>query len=583
MDKINYSKNAWESEDPSVSESCFAFLGDADGTESIKDRGGDINCSTGGNNGDHSFREGDREMSLDGVPAVGVPMVNGPETVHGLIPSRSARSKRLEPQNSAGARSSLLSLVLRFFLRPLPLATVVISILAVVSVFWFSGFTSYEPDEVSWTGADGEIISPDGISVSAGSSDLGDGQEGWENWKSGLTEEVGYLERNEALVVMLKRYGLTQEQGSDLVLSVRDELDLTKLRAEDPIQLFFRTPSESRSSAGRQLVGFRVGSREKTVDAYVYQGQLKNEVQYHELSEKVFSATVVVTRSLYQDGVDKGVPGGVLLEMFNRYSFDINFQSDIQRGTRYELVYTMVYNEKDEVVSSGDILYANITLANGRSFPIFAYTDLAGKSEFFNSKGRSVNKALLLIPVNGAYVSSNFGYRRDPVLGTWRLHRGTDYAAPAGTPIKAGGNGKIIRRGWSRVGYGYHIIIRHSNGYDTLYGHMSRFRSGYRVGSSVRQGYIIGYVGSTGKSTGPHVHYEVRRYDRPVSLKSLHLQASRDLVGMDRRLFENSVRALQTRFEDMLPDLQDIRLPVNLAQKEASRRKANGVGGTRQD
>ena len=402
----------------------------------------------------------------------------------------------------------------------------------------------------------------------------------WQNWKAGLNEETGYLRRNEALVMMLKRYGLNQKLSSDLVLSVRNDVDLTRLRAEDPIELLFLQPDEHLQ---RQLVGFQIRSREKTVNAYLYQGRPKSEIEYHELDPRVFSAKVEVLRSLYQDGLDQGIPGGILLEMFNRYSFDINFQSDIQRGTRYELVYTMIYNEKDEVVSSGEIFYANIILANGRSFPIFEYTDLAGKSDFFNTKGRSTNKALLLIPVNGAYVSSYFGYRRDPILGRLRFHRGTDYAAPTGTPIKAGGNGKIITRGWSRVGYGYHIIIRHRNGYDTLYGHMSRFRSGYKVGSSVRQGDIIGYVGSTGRSTGPHVHYEVRRYGKPISIKSLHLKPSRTLAGTDLELFEIGIQALQARFQDMLPDLYQIPLHANALQNSVVDRLTvsdRGAGGS---
>ncbi len=422
----------------------------------------------------------------------------------------------------------------------------------------------------------------------------------WQNWKDELIEQITYLERDEPLVLMLKRYGLTQQQSSDLVLSIRDDVDLTRLRAEDPIPLLFRVLPENSSipaldstfenpsapvgpgSASRQLVGFRIANREKTVGAYLYQGQPKSEIQYHELAPKTFSATVQVNRSLFQDGIDVGIPGAVLLDMFNRYSFDINFQSDIQRGTRYELAYTMIYNEQEQRVGTGDILYANIILSDGRSFPIFKYTDLSGKSQYFNPKGSSINKALLLMPVNGAYVSSRFGYRRDPILGTWRLHRGTDYAAPMGTPIKAGGTGRIIARGWSRVGYGYHIIIRHANGYDTLYGHMSRFQSGYRVGSRVRQGDIIGYVGSTGKSTGPHVHYEVRRYGKPIGLKSLRLQANRDLKGIDLQLFESGVRALQARFQNMLPDLQQVRFRMDLARSRPPQRQSiqsSGVGG----
>ena len=530
MDKINYSKNAWE-----------------DGViapQNIKRRVLPWRSY---------FSQRKRITVMGGMPH----SVHG-SAAHGRVSLFT--SKGLEPKLEPKLE---LKLELKGRTRPkvflwLQLGIIALSVLA---FSWSSGFVSYRG---AVTAAEYSIpakpLSPEEI---------------WQNWKDGLSTETSYLERNEALVFLLKRYGLSQEQSSDLVLSVKEDVDLNRLRKEKPIQLFFT--KDHNKDHGRQLVGFQLDNKEKTVNAYLYQGKPKNEIEYHELSARAFQAVVKVERSLYQDGIDQGIPGGILLDMFNRYSFDINFQSDIQRGTRYEIIYTMIHNEKDERVDSGEILYANIVLANNRSFPIFRYTDISGKSEFFNPQGRSVNKALLLMPVNGAYVSSNFGYRRDPIFGTWRLHRGTDYAAPRGTPIKAGGTGTIIKRGWSRAGYGYHMIIRHVNGYDTLYGHMSRFQPGYRVGSKVRQGNIIGYVGSTGKSTGPHVHYEVRRYGRPIGLKSLRLQSSRNLAAIDKRLFESRIRALQARFKGLLPDLQDISSSVNLVQKE--RTNSGGIGG----
>ena len=531
MDKMNYSKNAWEDE--------------ADRTNDTSRNREYFPAAAAKRRPWRSyFSNGRRLLNIDNK--VGVEA----KSLHEEIPAVGLwASRHLEPRNSNR------SLFYAFITHPLHLGIVgiVSSILLLIAYAFL--WVSWLAPGLSAAKAENAALNRDDYVAS--SEPVGP-EESWQDWKSSLSTETGHLQRNEALVSFLKRYGLTQKQSSALALSVRDDVNLGHLSAEDPIRLFFSDETDE----GRHLVGFEIDGREKTVNTYLYQGEPRNEIRYHELNPKTFNKKVTVTRSLYQDGVDQGVPGGILLDMFNRYSFDINFQSDIQSGTRYELIYTMIYNENNKRVASGEIVYANITLADGKSFPIFEYTDLSGKSDFFNPEGRSASKALLLMPVNGAYISSPFGYRRDPIMGTWRLHRGTDYAAPTGTPIKAGGSGTIIVRGWSRIGYGYHIIIRHANGYDTVYGHMSRFQPGYRVGSRVRQGDIIGYVGSTGRATGPHVHYEVRHYGQPVDLKSLHLEPSRDLAGLNKRLFANSVRALQTRYKEMLPDLNVIKLSM---------------------
>lgn len=376
------------------------------------------------------------------------------------------------------------------------------------------------------------------------------------SWLEGLQPSDVYLRRNEALVNLLVRSGLQRDVSSELTLKIRDEVDLTSLRTDKPITLLYE--GHELGQEGEIPVGFRIAGREKEVSSYLFNDEVKLRVHYHVITPRIFARQVEVRSSLYQDGLDTDIPAGILLDMFNRYTFDINFQSDIREGTKYELIYTMDYNERGERVGMGQIIYANIALASGQRFPIFQFADLDGQNAYYNEQGKSVNKALLLVPVNGAYLSSTFGYRRDPIMGRLALHRGTDYACPVGTPIKAGGNGRIVVRGWSRVGYGNYIIIRHTNGYETLYGHMSRFRSGLSVGSYVQQGDIIGYVGSTGRSTGPHVHYEVRHNGVPINIRSLRLQASKSLAGQELNLYMKQIQAVQARFAGILPLLDQV-------------------------
>ena len=203
-----------------------------------------------------------------------------------------------------------------------PLNRILLAILAILSVLfammWFSKFNPYP----SFFSGERFPDPPPVFDESLLPKKPLNPEELWQNWKSGLTTEVGYLERNEALVLLLKRYGLSQKHSSNLVLSVEDDVDLTRLRAEDPIQLFFN--SNVHKSNSKELVGFQIGNRDKTVHAYLYNGEAKNEIEYHELRAKNFHSIVTVERSLYQDGIEQGIPGGILLEMFNRYSFDIN-------------------------------------------------------------------------------------------------------------------------------------------------------------------------------------------------------------------------------------------------------------------
>jgi murein DD-endopeptidase MepM/ murein hydrolase activator NlpD len=214
-----------------------------------------------------------------------------------------------------------------------------------------------------------------------------------------------------------------------------------------------------------------------------------------------------IDSSLMQAGIDAGVPASVMIEMIRIYSFDVDFQRDIQKGDSFEVMYERLFDEDGAPVHDGAVRYAALTLS-GKTYRLYLFEGEDGARDYFNEKGASVRKALLRTPVDGARISSTFGKRRHPILVYTKMHKGTDFAAPSGTPIMAAGDG-VVEKAGRNGGYGNYIRIRHNGTYKTAYAHLSKFARGVRAGSRVRQGDIIGYVGTTGRSTGPHLHYEV--------------------------------------------------------------------------
>ena len=194
------------------------------------------------------------------------------------------------------------------------------------------------------------------------------------------------------------------------------------------------------------------------------------------------------------------------MNMINIYGYDVDFQRDIHSGDKFEMLVESFYDEDGKKVRDGNVLFSSLTLQN-RKIEIYMHK-INDKVEYFDAKGNSVRKSLLRTPINGARVSSGFGMRRHPILGYSKMHKGVDFAAPIGTPILAAGSGTIVYMA-KKGGYGNYVQIMHNGDYSTAYGHASRFNKKFRNGSKVKQGDIIAYVGSTGRSTGPHLHFEV--------------------------------------------------------------------------
>lgn len=248
------------------------------------------------------------------------------------------------------------------------------------------------------------------------------------------------------------------------------------------------------------------------------------------LTKRVLKYDVTVNNGLYVDGTDAGISPKIMLDMIGLYSFDIDFQRDIRGGDQFEVLFESYFDEDGNRIRDGEVLFASIKLQKIRTVNMYLHKTQKGGNEYFDSKGSSVRKSLLRTPVNGARISSRFGRRRHPVLGYTRIHKGIDFAAPTGTPIFAAGSGTITKYG-RNGSFGNYVQIRHNNEYSTAYAHASRFARGLRVGSRVSQGQIVAYVGTTGRSTGPHLHYEIHYKGRAVNPSSVRSTSGLTLKG----------------------------------------------------
>ena len=270
-------------------------------------------------------------------------------------------------------------------------------------------------------------------------------------------------------------------------------------------------------------------SRNTAIDDFEYKEIEKN------LKQVIVFKEAEITNSLYSSAIDIGIQPNVIIDFARIYGFQVDFQRDIWKDDSFQLVYETFLDGNGKILETGNIIYANLIL-QGRENPLYIFKN---KKDYdhFDQFGKSIRKSLMKTPINGARLSSSFGIRKHPILGFNKMHKGTDFAAPMGTPIMASGDGKITRSRWCGGG-GNCVKIKHNSTYSTLYAHMSKFGRGIKEGVRVKQGQVIGYVGSTGMSTGPHLHYEVIENGRKVNSQKLKLPSGKILKGKARELFE---------------------------------------------
>ena len=253
------------------------------------------------------------------------------------------------------------------------------------------------------------------------------------------------------------------------------------------------------------------------------------------LNKKIIFKEGKILQSLYKTAIDLNIQPNIIIEFARIYGFQVDFQRDIRKNDIFQIMYEVFEDDNGKVFETGNIIFADLKLS-GVNNSLY-YFDKKGNEGHFDQNGKSVEKALMKTPINGARLSSAFGMRKHPIDGYNKMHRGTDFAAPMGTPIMASGSGVVTRARWCGGG-GNCVKIKHNSTYKTIYAHMKNFARGIKEGVRVKQGQIIGYVGSTGKSTGPHLHYEVLVNGKQINSQKLKLPSGKTLKGKNRELFE---------------------------------------------
>ncbi len=366
----------------------------------------------------------------------------------------------------------------------------------------------------------------------------------WPNAPSDLSVETAAFGSGDTLMDVLLGLGVEQIEAHSAVEALRDVYNPRHIRAGQDMDVML----QDGALYGMML---RTAPGER-VDVAMGDDGFTARVVEMPLTSTQVAAEGVINSSLYQAAVDAGVPPAVLADMIRAYSFDVDFQREIKVGDSFAILYEEFVDEDGNVVRYGAPTYAALRVS-GATLQIYRYTPESGFADYFNDLGESVRKALLRTPVDGARITSGFGMRDHPLLGYSRMHKGVDFGAAPGTPILAAGDGTIEFIG-RNSGYGNYIRIRHNDTYKTAYAHMQGFASGLGQGSRVRQGQVIGYVGSTGMSTGPHLHYEVLVHDEQINPLDVKLPSGEKLSGTELASFLEVRDALDAQYAELLSE-----------------------------
>ena len=339
------------------------------------------------------------------------------------------------------------------------------------------------------------------------------------------------VREGETFTSILDYYSLDKKEISLIKRKINEKVNLNRLNTNQKI-LF--TVDQNDNSIKEFI--FQISNKERIILTQDTKNKgFSQEIVLTKLKKRIIYNESSISTSLYKSAINQKVPLNIIIEFARIYGFQVDFQRDIRKKDRFQIMYEVFVDEKKKLIETGNILFANLILS-GEDNSLYYY-DEEGNSGHYDKNGKSVEKALMKTPINGARLSSPFGMRKHPIDGFNKMHRGTDFAAPMGTPIMASGSGVIKKAGWCGGG-GNCIVIKHNSTYQTIYAHMSKFAKGMRNGVRVKQGQTIGYVGSTGKSTGPHLHYEVLINGKRVNSQTLKLPSGKILKGKNRRIFE---------------------------------------------
>jgi len=330
---------------------------------------------------------------------------------------------------------------------------------------------------------------------------------------------------------VLKEYLVEKSEIDQIKKELRKKINLNKLN----INQKFSFTIDQTSSSVKEFI-FQVSNTEKIYLTRKNEtDKFDQKILVTKLNKIIVYDESIILESLYKSATSQKIPASIIVEFARIYGFQVDFQRDIKKQDSFQIMYEVFLDDKKKIIETGNILYANLKLS-GEENSLY-YFDSKNSEGHYDKSGKSVQKALMKTPINGARLSSSFGMRKHPIDGFNKMHRGTDFAAPMGTPIMASGNGVIKKAGWCGGG-GNCVVIKHNSTYQTVYAHLSNFAKGIRKGTRVKQGQTIGFVGSTGKSTGPHLHYEVIVNGKRINSQTLKLPSGKILKGDERKIFE---------------------------------------------
>ncbi|MEO1136079.1 MAG: M23 family metallopeptidase [Pseudomonadota bacterium] len=346
--------------------------------------------------------------------------------------------------------------------------------------------------------------------------------------------------RGENFVDALKRAGVSAPDANEAAYAFGKHQNLRRLLPGQemaltlgwPNQTLFQHVADDRGDDARLLsLEFRADPENRILLRRMPDGEMIGEKKAIPLTTRIMSIAGQINGSLYLSAKQVGAPDEVIANLADAFAYDVDFQREIFGGDEFEAIFEVRYDDRGKLISAGDILYARLKWrGRAREKGYYRFEEVPGRGDFYDATGQSAKRLLMKTPIDGARLSSGFGTRRHPILGYRRAHKGVDFAAPRGTPIKAAGDGVVLRA--NRYGsFGNYIKIRHANGYETAYAHLNGFARGIRKGKRVRQGDIIGFVGTTGRSTGPHLHYEVHLNGRAVNPQRLKIATGKQLKG----------------------------------------------------
>ena len=339
------------------------------------------------------------------------------------------------------------------------------------------------------------------------------------------------ISSGETFDTILDGYSIKKKEIKEIKQKLSKKTNLNKLSTNQKIKLTI----DQTNNLVKEFI-YQISNTEKIyLTRNIESESFDEEILITKLKKIVVYKENMILQSLYRSAIEEKIPVSTIVEFARVYGFQIDFQRDIRKQDSFQIMFEIFIDDSGKQIETGNILYANLKLS-GQNNSLY-YFDEVGSEGHYDKSGKSVKKALMKTPINGARLSSPFGMRKHPIDGFNKMHRGTDFAAPMGTPIMASGDGVIKKAGWCGGG-GNCIVIKHNTTYQTVYAHMSKFAQGIRSGVRVKQGQTIGFVGSTGKSTGPHLHYEVIVNGKKINSQNLKLPSGKVLKGKERELFE---------------------------------------------